>query len=167
MTAVNYKMADLSRGAKKEEKGRGRMAKTHFGNLASPPFCSSSPWDQTRGRIWTSKSFPSSGELSGPAEWIRRAFISSGGITATLCQKARLLFSHTLPQMLENIGLWSPDKANSSHSLWLLLPLKLRKTIKSADVQFESRVGRGKNPFILGHKMFFLVPLLQEAFGLH
>lgn len=37
MTAVNYKMADLSRGAKKGRKGRGRMAKTHFGNLASPP----------------------------------------------------------------------------------------------------------------------------------
>ena len=40
MTAVNYKMADLSRGSekgKKKKKGRGRMAKTHFGNLASPP----------------------------------------------------------------------------------------------------------------------------------
>lgn len=41
MTAVNYKMADLSRGVRRgrrrKKKGRGRMAKTHFGNLASPP----------------------------------------------------------------------------------------------------------------------------------
>lgn len=40
MTAVNYKMADLSRGAKKnggEGKQGGRMSKTHFGYLASPP----------------------------------------------------------------------------------------------------------------------------------
>lgn len=36
MTAVNYKMADITRGAR-EGKGRGRMAETHFGNLASPP----------------------------------------------------------------------------------------------------------------------------------
>lgn len=55
------------------------------------------------------------------------AFISSGGITATLCQKACLLFSHTLPQMLKNAGLWSPNKADSSHSLRLLLLLKLSK----------------------------------------
>lgn len=39
VTAVNYKMADISGGTTKEEKkkGRRRMAKTHFGNLASPP----------------------------------------------------------------------------------------------------------------------------------
>lgn len=38
MAAVNYKMADLSRAAKeREEKEGGRMVKTHFGNLASPP----------------------------------------------------------------------------------------------------------------------------------
>lgn len=30
MTAVNYKMADLSREARKEERGGERMAKTHF-----------------------------------------------------------------------------------------------------------------------------------------
>lgn len=36
MTAVNYKMADLSRGSKKGRKGRGGIAKTHIGNLASP-----------------------------------------------------------------------------------------------------------------------------------
>lgn len=68
MTAVNYKMADLSRGAKKDEKGGEGWQKHTLVTQHRPRFCSSSPWDQTGGRIWTSKSFPSSGELSGPAE---------------------------------------------------------------------------------------------------
>lgn len=80
MTAVNYKMADLSRGAKKKKKkererrrGYGKNGKnTLWFSEHRPHFCSSSPWDQTRRRIWTSKSFPSSGELPGPAEWVRR-----------------------------------------------------------------------------------------------
>lgn len=48
------------------------MVKTHFGNLASPLASALGPHGIKRGRIWRSKSFPSSGELSGSPGWVRR-----------------------------------------------------------------------------------------------
>ena len=108
LTAVNYKMADRSRGAikKKEEKGKERMAKTHFGNLASPPLLLQLPMGSNKREDLDVNHFLQVVNSQGRQnESDVCVFISSGGIAATLCQKAWLLFSHTLPQTLENVGL--------------------------------------------------------------
>lgn len=92
--------------SEKGKKGRGRIAKTHFGNLASPPLLLQLPMGSNEGGFGQVNHFLQVVNSQGQQnESDVCVFISSGGIAATLCQKAWLLFSHTLPEMLENVGL--------------------------------------------------------------
>lgn len=166
LTAVNYKMADRSRGAIKKRKKKERMAKTHFGNLASPPLLLQLPMGSNKREDLDVNHFLQVVNSQGRQnESDVCVFIPSGGIAATLGQKAWLLFSHTLPQTLENVGLWSPDKANSSHSpccccCWSWMKLSLLIFIE----RYHKSKG-GENTFILSKKkLVTLLPLFIKCF---
>lgn len=140
MTAVNYKMADLSRGAKKKKKGRegggmARMAKTHFGFLSIAPTSAPAPHGIKQGggfervnhflQVVNSRSRPNESDVCVHIKWRHRSNTSPKRPSAPL--------SHS-SWKLNNAGLWSPDKADLLHSLWLLLLTELNQTINFADV---------------------------------
>lgn len=141
MTAVNYKMADPSRGAKKKKKGKegggmARMAKTHFGFLSIAPTSAPAPHGIKQGggfgrvnhflQVVNSQGRPNDSDV--------RAHIKRRHRGNTWPERPSAPLSHS-SWKLNNAGLWSPDKADLLHSLWLpLLLMELNQTINSADV---------------------------------
>lgn len=117
---------------RKARKGGGRMVKTHFGNLASPPLLLWIPTGSNEGGFAEVNHFlqvvnsqgrqDESGVCSDQAEASQQHF-----------GRQSCCFSLTLVlKCWENFSLWSPDKADSSHSPWR--PLTLNEVIYAGDV---------------------------------
>lgn len=133
------------RSKKKERKeggGTARMAKTLFGFLSIAPTSAPAPHGIKQGggfgrvnhflQVVNSQGRPNESDVCVQIKWRHRS--------NTLPKRPTSPLSHS-SWKLNNAGLWSPDKADLLHSLWLLLLTELNQTVNFADVNpFEKNI---------------------------
>lgn len=126
---------------KKKKKGRegggmARMAKTHFGFLSIAPTSAPAPHGIKQGggfgrvnhflQVVNSQGRPNESDVCVHIKRRHRSNTSPERPSAPLSHSSR---------KLNNAELWSPDKADLLHSLWLLLLTELNQTVNFADVR--------------------------------